>query len=338
MLEDISFKDYRPGLPGTPDLEKASTHLSIGWVEYRATLTPKYWIVWRDVVLCYLLLLLGVVALIFTQNIFNISWFGLVIALVLAVWIGYWLHAISLFLHEAVHYNVHPDPKKNDWWTNLIICPLHFISVDLYRKIHWPHHLNLGTPEDTEQSYFNALSLRFIFETLSGVHAFRTLFSYYNHYRQPANKTVASNSFRWNDSLKFVLVHLAILGVFIFFGQYLAAGGWAVGVGVFWPFFGTIRQLLRQRSENADPAIDYYKMPHGTTMRMFGDDWFSKTFGPAGFNRHMLHHWDPRISYTRLKDVEEYFKKTPLAPTIKSGRTSYWSIAKILFKKSKSIK
>jgi len=32
--------------------------------------------------------------------------------------------------------------------------------------------------------------------------------------------------------------------------------------------------------------------------RLFGDDFFSCTFGGAGFNRHLLHHWEPQISYT----------------------------------------
>lgn len=329
-MEDIYFEYYKPGLPGTPDLEKASAHLPVRWAEYRATLKPRYSVVWRDIAFCYLLIFLGVAAVIFTQNFWGISWQGITAALILAIWIGYWLHSLSLFLHEAVHYNVHLDPQKNDFFANLLICPLLFLNVGSYRKIHWPHHLYLGETADTEKSYFNPLSPKFVLETLSGIHAMRTLFSYYRY--RPVNR---SEAIGWGNALQLFLIQASILGLLIVFGQYLAAGSWALGFGIFWPFLGAVRQLLRHRDENADPAIDYYKVAHGPILRMFGDDWFSKSFGHAGFNRHMLHHWDPHVSYTRLKDMEEYFKKTPLIHVIQTSRKNYWSFFKALLKKSK---
>jgi len=45
----------------------------------------------------------------------------------------------------------------------------------------------------------------------------------------------------------------------------------------------------------------------------------------------MIHHWDPQISYTRLKDIEDfllYNKKT--AEIIHSSKTSYSSVLKKL--------
>ena len=43
---------------------------------------------------------------------------------------------------------------------------------------------------------------------------------------------------------------------------------------------------------------------------------FSRYFGGAGFNRHLLHHLDPSISYTRFDEFER-FKNTVQMTTLK---------------------
>ena len=232
-MEDIYFEYYKPGLPGTPDLEKASLGQSVRWSDYREKLEPKYGIVWRDVFFCYLLIFLGVAGVILAQNFWGISWQSIILALILSVWLGYWLHALSLFLHEAVHYNVHPDPKKNDILAEFLICPLLFIGVRSYRKIHWPHHLHLGETSDTEKSYFHPLSSKFIAETITGIHALRTLLSYFKYKPEPADRTEKSDGLPWGSALRLFFIQSSILLVFIIFGQYLAAGSWALGFGVF---------------------------------------------------------------------------------------------------------
>ena len=41
---------------------------------------------------------------------------------------------------------------------------------------------------------------------------------------------------------------------------------------------------------------------HGTSAK--GDGPLASTLGGAGFNRHLLHHWEPKISYTRFRELE----------------------------------
>jgi len=115
---------------------------------------------------------------------------------------------------------------------------------------------------------------------------------------------------------------------------YAALLSWFLGVAVLFPFFATIRQVLRHRDENSDPMVDYKEISHGPVLRSFGNDPISRTFGNAGFNLHLFHHWDPYISYTRLPEMEAYFNQTGLARIIGDSRRSYWAVFHTLVKQS----
>ena len=56
---------------------------------------------------------------------------------------------------------------------------------------------------------------------------------------------------------------------------------------------------------------------------MFGGDVFSRTFGGAGFNRHLLHHIEPQVSYTRYDALEDWLMNTSIAPALDVRRASY---------------
>ena len=57
--------------------------------------------------------------------------------------------------------------------------------------------------------------------------------------------------------------------------------------------------------------------------RIFADGLFSNIFGGAGFSRHLLHHWEPQLSYTRLGDLERYLCATSIGGIIDARRTTY---------------
>ncbi len=84
-----------------------------------------------------------------------------------------------------------------------------------------------------------------------------------------------------------------------------------------------LRQLLEHRSIDAVEGKDYLQEHHGPVNRMFGTHFWSRKFGSAGFNRHLLHHWDPSISYTCFDEMEKYLLKTEMAEEVESARTSY---------------
>ena len=93
-------------------------------------------------------------------------------------------------------------------------------------------------------------------------------------------------------------------------------------MAVSFPFFGSLRQLLEHRSAAASRHVDYSVAPHGRMTRMFREGPFGSTFGAAGFTRHLLHHWDPSVSYTNLAEVEVFLRGCAAArPHL--GKTGY---------------
>jgi hypothetical protein len=56
------------------------------------------------------------------------------------------------------------------------------------------------------------------------------------------------------------------------------------------------------------------------------------TLGGAGFDRHLLHHWDPQVSYTRLPELERFLLNTKASAAL-SAKESYISTFKRLFSK-----
>jgi hypothetical protein len=95
-------------------------------------------------------------------------------------------------------------------------------------------------------------------------------------------------------------------------------------MAVFFPFFATLRQVLEHRSATAVAGCDFRRLPHGALTRLFGDGIVASTFGGAGFNRHLLHHWEPQVSYTRLRELESFLLRTRAAPILDGRRTTYW--------------
>lgn len=129
------------------------------------------------------------------------------------------------------------------------------------------------------------------------------------------------------------LVHLSILTFSFLTGNWPFAISWILGFGIFFPFFATIRQIMEHRDELAQHNTDFYKQPHGKVSRLFVHTVISSSFGSAGFTRHMIHHWDPQISYTRLKDIEDFLVTCEkVAPIIKASKTTYSSTLMKLLK------
>jgi hypothetical protein len=121
----------------------------------------------------------------------------------------------------------------------------------------------------------------------------------------------------------FGLMQLAVMGALLWFVNMGAALAWGSAVFLCTPAFARIRQTLEHRDLNADPGADYTQKDHGPVHRMFGTSLFARFFGAAGFNRHLLHHYDPTVSFTRFDDMESFLDATPLKDSIDRARTTY---------------
>jgi fatty acid desaturase len=299
--------------------------------QFKASLKPKYAQVWFDIFLGYGLQIATLVGVAYMQQHFP-SWFWLTIPLG-ALLTGYWFAFTHLYIHEASHYNIAPDKKMNDLLADIFIGMIAGSHIKFYRVIHFDHHRYLGTTRDTENTYFEPLNWRFIIESLTGIRVFRVV--------GERNKIVQAveglnpDIIRTNKQMTIAgaFINLGILIAFFATGYWQVAITWAGAIGVMFPFFLSLRQLLEHRSEYAKANVDYTKENQGETNRMFGVGLIASTLGSAGFNRHLLHHWDPSVSCTRLRDLELYLRDTELAKDMAKTNTNYFSTFIRLFNK-----
>jgi len=68
--------------------------------------------------------------------------------LVVVAFIGARQHALAILNHEATHYRLVRNRFWNDAISNLLLAWPVLISVEWFRKFHWPHHSHLGTERD----------------------------------------------------------------------------------------------------------------------------------------------------------------------------------------------
>lgn len=304
-LEDISF-------------DEVSDAAGMNYRSFRTQLRPRYGQVARDIISGYVCLIITCGGILSLTYIFP-GW-NVLIIISGALLIGYILAYLALFIHEAGHFNIHPNKKTNDKLANVFLCSWLGITIKAYRKIHWQHHLHLGTTQDTETSYFHALTKKFLLEIITGLHLLRTLS------RKNNSEIMTRDQKRENRFMLLTgfLIHVVIISSSILTDQLAFAIAWVAGAGIFFPLFATLRQILEHRDELALSKTDYYKQPHGKTSRLFKSNILSNSFGAAGFTRHIIHHWDPQISYTRLKDIETFLVDCPKTkPIINDSKTTY---------------
>lgn len=296
--------------------------------EWRKQLRPRYHIVWRDIALGYAGLLLTIF---FYLWLTTSSWpFILLKCIAAALLFGFLLAYLSLFIHEAAHYQLHPNKKQNDRFAGIFLCLLFGLEIRTYRKIHWQHHKHLGTPSDSETSYFNALTPQFLVESATGIHLWRVMKNKNSSIALPPE--MRRSSLRWLAAGGILNACIVLaMGLFV---HWSLAVAWVIGMLGIFPFLATLRQILEHRDELAAAGTDFTTIPHGKVTRLFTTGFLSRSFGAAGFNRHMIHHWDPQMSYTRFGEVEDFLLRSAATKDlVRQAKTSYWKTFKKLFVK-----
>lgn len=291
--------------------------------EFRTTLAPRWARVWAHIAFGYGALVAVLAALVAFSD---TSVGGLALTVVGGIAIGYTIALLSNFFHEAAHYNIAPGRERNDRLANLVFAWMYARSIESYRKIHYQHHRALGTTMDTENSYFDALGFGYLAAGVFGLKGIRS----FRRYREIERRRAAESDEEQSrlSRLGWIglsgAVDLGIAAVlWLGLDSPLAAAGWLWGVAAMFPFFVTLRQLLEHRSDEASPDVDYRMVDHGPVNRLFGDGPVASTLGSAGFNRHALHHWEPTVSYTRLRDLEAYLMDTKLERPLRERQTTY---------------
>jgi fatty acid desaturase len=284
------------------------------YMDFLKTLEPSYVRVWMDIALGYVALIATALIGGFAPRYGCPPWIAVLAG---ALSIGFWVAYLQLFIHEGAHFNLARDRANSDLVCNILIAWMVGTSAQLYRSVHFQHHRALGQIDDSEMTYFFPLNLLFIINGVFGVRAIRVL----------AKRRVITGSARTTSgrsmALCGVFVHAMIVLAGFWFGLPTLSIAWILGVGMVFPLLGALRQLLEHRDPDADPQTDYLEHDHGAFTRIFSPGVFSSLFGGAGFNRHLLHHWEPQVSYTNLHQLEAYLLDTDIASVIEMRRSSY---------------
>lgn len=296
-------------------------------------LTPIYWRVYLDIGLRYVAWV-TIVAITCVAQVNGVS--PLVLVPPAAILIAVLSPAVHI--HEASHWNIASDRNRNDFLCNLLMSWIIGLEIKFYRKVHFDHHRHLGTIRDTERSYFFPLNMMFVLKGMTGISAAETLLGYVKRHGESPLSTRGAG--KETAALGFApiavfasgaIIHGSIVVGLWYFGQSAASAAWLIGVGLLMPLVGSIRQILEHRMDDARSDIDYSKVDQGACTRMFGDSLFAKLLGASGFNRHLLHHWEPQIPYTRFPELERFLADTQMRPILDRRRTTYFAAFRQLF-------
>lgn len=310
------------------DVQKQSVVSQTGqtYLQFRKTLAPNYRRVTLELFGGWAVLLVLALGLGLART---DSWaMGLVTAVGGGALTGYTIAYLHLFFHEAAHFNLAADRAQSDRLANLFLGPLLLSCVEFYRCIHFAHHRLLGTNGDTENSYFQPLSPRFLLYSVSGQRVAQVLLS-----RTRTQSVFIAQQDRAKHRRFFLMGaagHAGVVLASLAAQSWILAVGWSLGVFCFTPFFGAVRQLLEHRRTGVG-LKDFSTENQGKFTRTFTPDLFGLTFGAAGFNRHLLHHWDPTLSYTCLEAVEHFVLTTPLRAGYLASRKSYLAVFRELY-------
>lgn len=288
-----------------------------------ASLSPNYVAVWANILGSWAIIVVAIVSLTMISEQLRISTIlnssTLVALTVLATLVvGLAVHSLANWFHEAAHYNIHRNKDRNDLFANLFMGILVLQDIRDYRPLHFDHHRHHGETNDPEHSYFEKIDLKFIIKGLFGISAVRTLLD-----RRTYSSADTSVRRRLLVPIAGVIFHCTILGGLFSFSAYSAAAAWLIGVFSLFPLISGLRQALEHRNPVLNPGQDFKKVPHGRFTRSFKSGPLSWLLGPAGFDRHLLHHWEPQLSCTRFNEFENRILQSPLRDFYVSRQSTY---------------
>ncbi len=293
------------------------------YTDFVKTLKPDYRLAWIHLSYGYLALLVIAIAEGLTQ--LRLPQSGWVMIPVCAVLLGYFINYVSHFFHEAVHYNLSPDRQRNDLLANVFLGVLLGQHIGPNRSLHFHHHRYLGTIEDVENSYFDPLNLKFVVYSLLGVRTLMIIRQRGDRLRSLVVERPATPASKWMFLAGAAFHGVLVLSI-LFLGFWWISISWTFGMLSVFPFLAALRTILEHRDDIADPNKNYYREPHGAFTRIFRGGFIGTTLGAAGFDRHLLHHWEPQVSYTRLPQLERFLLDTELASVLETRRTSYAAV------------
>jgi len=323
--------------PVLPGLGKLSNRDGIPYMEFRKSLSTNYKRVQTSIYLTWILILLLVAWASTAPSVF--------LAFLLLPPLSLLQHRILTTLHEGAHFHLAKNRKTNDFFTNLLAGWFTLNSVQVYRKIHLEHHRFLGEEEDPESSYMEKLDLTWLLTAIIGAKTLKAFFT--GKYFIP--RKVSSSSVSVKQNMFFVgLISHGMLLILLFSFDSIAALVWSISTFFVLPFLSLLRNLLEHKYvESVEPELLVYLASQNlgiesrppsnpVTTRIFTLSRLSQLYGSMGFSRHLVHHWDPSISFQNLGKVHEFLLETPIGIHISNVDTTSSKVFTRLWRKNVS--
>ena len=231
--------------------------------------------------------------------------------------LGLVAHRQLLLVHEGAHFHLAKNRSINDLLSNMFAGIFVATDTKTYRLIHNKHHQELGTNLDPENSYSEEFDFTWVWSALLGIRVLKTLSKRQKIENSPKQLFMLILSLIFHSTMIVVLSTIAFTVALV----------WILGYFIFMPFFGSLRNVLEHKYEmkfiEDSTIVKMVGSDLNHTTRMFTKSIFSKLFGVVGFDRHLIHHWDPSIPAINLKYVHSFFLTTELEPMLKALPTTY---------------
>jgi fatty acid desaturase len=315
-----TLTDWAP--PTLPGLSKLQNSSGLSYSEYRKTLRTPFELVQLSI-LCN-------VIFIFLTTVFVIHYPQPIILCLTAFPLALAQHRVLNVLHEGAHYLIARKRSTNDLITNVLSGWFVIADVDQYRITHIQHHRNLGSLEDPKLSHMDKLDFTWLVSAISGFKTFSILLQR-KKYRESKLKDYKVKVRHLLVPVVGVTGHFLIV-VSLFKINASVVLWWGVSSYLLAPFLGILRNVLEHRYlEKVDSRVwdevlgkelsddDYARV----TTRMFNVNPLSRIWGSMGFTRHLIHHWDPSISFVHLKKINLFLLETKIGPLLQSQETTF---------------
>lgn len=320
--------------PTLPGLSRLTNSEGLTYSEFRKSLTTPYFRVQLSIAMN----LLSIISIV----IFAMAFPTPLILVLLSLPLALIEHRVLNVLHEGAHYLISSKRFVNDLLTNVFSGWFVIADVDQYRITHIQHHRNLGTEDDPKQSHMDKLDFTWLISAISGLKTIQIVFQR-KKFRESKLNDYKTSKRHFLVAILGIVFHLAIL-FYLFQFNFEVMCWWIITTYFLAPFLGVLRNVLEHRYlELVDSRVwdevlgqetsKSNKISAQVTTRMFTLNPFSQILGSMGFTRHLIHHWDPSISYANLKKVDQFLSETKIGSLLKSQRSTFFRTALALWNK-----
>lgn len=220
------------------------------------------------------------------------AWIGIVM-------IPFLQHAFFNTVHEASHFLLSSNPRKNDFLGNFFAFPIG-TTTESYRIVHVDHHRYLNSKKDpssatTQLGRPTKYVVRHLMLSLFGRYLVLLLRSALMG-RAEADSAQAQGVQRKRFWLM-VLFHLSVMVTAVWLGVWSFWLAWVVSANSFLPLLESIRTLVEHRPLKTD-RHDLHTRTHHRNVFLSG---ITAPF----FQYHWEHHLFPSVPHYTLKHVHE---------------------------------